>query len=277
MRTQILDFDLIEEAQHETQERHFFTSFEHLAAHRGFRKGVISGYIGSTGCGKSSLMKTLALQSVTGGNPINATYWLSEESINKYGMTLKRYVDETNAPYHRIRFFEESSMDHVALRTHEYFLEAFRDIVKSDGSEIVFIDNASTSRLYKGDIGFVNQGKTVEFLKNMAKEMDIAIVFLAHTGPKVSDNMGRLITAEDIRGSKDLVIQASYLYILQKFTSSGHVFLTLRTVKSRDHQGAFGNYVLKYDQNLGVYTGDVKVEFEEINRIFKARDHLGKR
>ena len=277
MQTKRLDFDLVKEAQDEARERHFFTTFNHLDAHNGFRKGVLSGYIGSTGSGKSSLLKTLALQSVTRDSEARALYWLSEEALSKYGVAIKKYVDRTNAPYHRIEFFEESSLDHSILRTHENFLEATREIAERSGCSIWFIDNTSTSRLYKTDIGLFNQGKTVEFLKNLAKELNIAIVYMSHTDSKVSDNMGRLITTEDIRGSKDMVIQTSYFYILQKFTQDGTIYLTLRTVKSRDHQGAFGSYILKYDFDMGLYIGDVKVEFEQINEIFKRRDFLGRK
>jgi transcriptional regulator with XRE-family HTH domain len=277
MQTKILDFDEVAQAQEEALERHFFTTFNHLGAHNGFRRGVLSGYIGTTGSGKSSLMKTLALQAVTNNSEAKALYWLSEEALHKYGMSLKKYVDKTNAPYHRIEFFEESSMDHKILRTHQHFLMAFREIVERSMCQILFIDNLTTSRLYKNETGLMGQGQTVEFLKNLAKDLNIAIVYLAHTESKVSDNQGSLIAMEDIRGSKDIVIQSSYFYILQKFTQNGQIFLTLRTVKSRDHNGAFGNYLLKFDAEIGLYIADVKVEFEEINAIFKRRDYLGRK
>lgn len=277
MIAQGLSLEDVLAAEEAARQTHYFTTFQHLDVHHGFRPGVISGYIGSTGCGKSSLMKTLAMQAASTGPDTKVLYWLSEESAANYGKAMVRYASTARVPLDRIRFFEESSLDHTRLRTHEQFLDAFRDVVAGEFANIVFIDNCTTSRLYNADTGFRNQGKTVEFLKNLAKDLNIAIVYLAHTAANVSDNQGRLITTEDIRGSKDLVIQTSYFYILQKFTKNTDIFLTLRTVKFRDHQNAAGCYLLKYDSELGVYTGDVKVDFEKINQIFKDRDYLGRK
>lgn len=266
----------IKNVEADNSKRHFWTTFEHLNAHYGIRRGVLSGYMGSMGAGKSSLMKTIAMQAAVTSDKIKVLYYLSEEKTENYCVNMLKY-DAMSGGLERIEFIREPDMEHDEMRTHDQFLEHFKRIVSNSFCDIVFIDNITTSRLYSNTTGFNGQTKTTEFLKVLAQDLNIAIVYMAHTQSNVSDNMGRLITSEDIRGSKDIAIQTSYLYALQKFTSNGRYYLTLRTLKHRDHVKGGGCYILEYNNEMGVYVGDQKVEFEAINEIFKSRDQLGKK
>jgi hypothetical protein len=256
--------------------KHFFTSFEHLSAHFGIRKGCYSIYMGTTSCGKSSLLKTIAVQASTTPG-VTVLIWLSEEKKAKYAKGMDLYCKEVGADLGAVKFFEESSLDMSTIRTHEDFLATFRDVVVASGADIVFIDNITTSKLYGSATSLSGQGQTVTFFKRITQDLDIAIVAVSHTSSDVSDNMGRLFTTEDVRGLKAISLEASYFYSLQKFTSNGEIFLTLRVLKFRDHDQASGSYLLKYDPRFSVYTGDVKVPFETINEIFKKRDALGRK
>lgn len=272
-----VNFDDILKVASENTGRHFWSTFNHLNAHYGIRRGVLSGYIGTMGSGKSSLMKTLAIQAAITNKDVRVLYYLSEEKTENYCVNMLKYNEASGGGLEKIEFIREPDMDHEELKSHAQFLEHFKRIVTSSFCDILFIDNLTTSRLYRTSTGLNGQARTTEFLKVLAQDLNIAIVYMAHTQSNVSDNMGRLITSEDIRGSKDIAIETSYLYALQMFTSNGVRTLTLRTLKHRDHSKGGGSYLLEYDTDLGVYVGDTKVEFADINELFKNRDHLGKK
>lgn len=267
--------DDIQDAIDDSRKVHFFTTFSHLDAHYGIRRGCYSIYMGTTGSGKSSLIKSIAVQTST---PKDTTVlmWLSEEKKAKYAKGMDTYCKVSGADISRIKFFEESSLDHEKIKNHEDFLSAFKEVIIASGADAVFIDNLTSSRLYSTQTSLWDQSKTVNALKRISQDLDIAIVGLIHTDSKVSDNQGRLFTTEDTRGSKQIGIEASYFYSLQKFTSNEEIYLTLRTLKFRDHDNAGGTYLLNYDPRFSIYVGDVKVDFERINQIFKKRDNLGR-
>jgi hypothetical protein len=271
-----LNPDAVRAAVADSQVKHFNTTFEHLGKHFGIRRGCFSLYMGTTSCGKSSLMKTLSAQaSATPG--VQVLHWLSEEKKEKYAKGMDSYCQAAGIDITKIRWFEESSLEMGAYKKHEDFLGAFKDIVVASGADIVFIDNISTSRLYGAETPLWDQAKTVTTLKRLSQDLDIAIVCVIHTSSNVSDNMGRLFTTEDVRGSKSIGIEASYFYSLQKFTRNNEIFLTLRTLKFREHDNAGGTYLLKYDPRFSVHTGDLEIDFNKVNEIFKNRDHLGRR
>jgi hypothetical protein len=271
-----LDPAAVQAAVEDSKKRHFNTTFEHLGKHYGFRRGCFSLYMGTTSCGKSSLMKTLSSQAASTPG-VKVLHWLSEEKKEKYAKGMDLYCQAASIDITTIKWFEESSLDMATYKKHDDFLQAFKDIVVASECDILFLDNISTSRLYGAETPLWDQAKTVTALKRLSQDLDIAIVCVIHASSKVSDNMGRLFTTEDVRGSRTIGIEASYFYSLQKFTRNNEIFTTLRTLKFREHDNAGGTYLLKYDPRFSVYTGDMEIDFEKVNQIFKNRDFLGRK
>lgn len=264
--------DILDAAE-DSKKRHFFSSFNHLDAHFGIRRGCYSLYMGTTGCGKSSLVKTVGIQASSTPHT-KVLFWLSEEKKAKYAKGMDTYCEMMGLPLENIAFFEESSIDKGLVRTHQEFLSYFGEVVCMANADIVIIDNISTSRFYGSQTSLKEQGQTVEFFKKTSQEMDIAIVAVIHTSSDVSDNMGRMFTTEDVRGLKSIALEASYFYAIQRFTRNGEIYNFLRTLKFREHANAAGTYHLKYDLKTSLYVSDEKVDFEMVKRIFKESDRL---
>lgn len=263
----------IDQAREDSKVSHFFTSLECLSAHFGIRRGVYSVLMGTPSCGKSGLAKLIGIQASTTPHT-KVLFWLSEESKAKYAVGMDIYCEETGTDLSQIMFFEEKSIDKALVPNHTTFLNYFREVVCASGADLVIVDNITSSRFYGPSTSLKEQGQTVDFLKQFTHDTDVGMLVVMHTASDVSDNSGKLFTTEMVRGLKSISIEAAYFYALQKFTKNSEIFAFIRTLKHRFHQQAGGSYLLKYDARMGLYTGDQKVNFEAIKKIFQESDRL---
>ena len=268
----------ITKAKADAEKWHFFTGLEFLRAHFGIRRGCYSLLMGTPGSGKSSLAKLIAIQAATSkqleDRGEKVLIWLSEELKEKYSVNMQAYADKIGFNLESILFIEESSIDPSLIKSHDDFLNLFREAVVANNAGLVVIDNVTTGRFYGPQTSVPEQGKSTQFLKTLPQDLDIALLPVIHTSTKVSDNMGRLFTTEDVRGLKSIALEASYFYALQKFTRNGETFSFVRNLKYREHDKADITSLLSYDKDLSIYTGDTKVDFSKVKEIFQSADRL---
>jgi predicted ATP-dependent serine protease len=242
--------------------------YEFLKGHNGLRPNCLHGIIGTTGCGKSTLFKCIIAETAA-EKPV--LVWLSEENVVEY-QELINFLDEECLD--NIMFVEEKEIAESYKVNQDVFLEYFEQLVEESGAEFVFIDNVTSSCFYNQRFGFSGQNRSAEFLRNFVKRK-CSIFYVSHTSTNITDNYGKVINSEDIRGSKELPIVTEYLYIIQKFTTNDKQYNVLRVAKFRHHQEAAGWFALTYENKA--YIGDSRVPFNLINKIFKSRDYLGKK
>lgn len=267
LKDPVSDFEI--EMHSQLKDRVIFDSrYEFLRAHNGLRPNCLHGLIGTTGCGKSTLFKCVITEAAAGHKVL---VWLSEENVVEY-QELINMLDKSVLK--NIKFIEEKEIPGEYRDHQENFLEYFEQMVEESEASMVFIDNITTSAFYNQRFGFGGQQKTAEFLINFVKRK-CSVFYVAHTRSEVTDNYGKVVTPEDIRGSKELPLVTEYFYIIQKFTTEDKQFNVLRVAKYRHHELAKGWYGLKYEKQS--YIGDNKVPFAVINKIFKMRDHFGKK
>lgn len=246
----------------------FHSRYSFLMAHNGIRPNCLHGLMGSTGSGKSTLLKCIITEAAMSHKIL---VWLSEENIVEYQELINK-LDKS--VINNIVFVEEKEIPSEYKERQSVFFEMFEQAVEASGAELVFIDNITTSAFYNSRFGFTGQQRTSEFLISFVKRV-CSVFYITHTRSEVTDNYGKVVTPEDIRGSKELPLVTEYMYIIQKFTTEDRQFNVLRNAKYRHHEDAAGWYGLKYEK--GSYIGDSKVPFATINRIFKMRDHFGKK
>lgn len=243
-------------------EKHIFSRFNFLKDMNGLKKGCLYGLLATSGAGKSTLLKT-----IIGDTSISTKtlVWLSEESRHEYSIGL---LPVTPINRNNVFFFEESdAMREIEDfgRDHEKKFSIFKNAVFDSGCEVIFFDNLTTSSLY-GDSVF-QQNAFFARMKQFANEMNIAIFYLLHTDSTITENHGRLIEGENVRGSRQPFNKANYFFILQRLTVHGRIFSFLRVRKCRqgDSQGKF--YGLTYKDFH--YEMDCEIKFEDIKNAFK--------
>lgn len=261
------DFEI--EMHEQLLERHVHGSrYEFLKKHNGIRPNCLHGMIGTMGSGKSTLFKCIIAETAANSKVL---VWLSEEKIVEY-QPLINYLDKSCVK--NISFVEEKTVPKEYRENQEQFFQYFEQMAEEADADVVFIDNVTTSALYNNKFGLNGQMNTADFLIDFVKRK-CSVFYVGHTTSEVTDNYGKVVSPEQIRGTKHLPIVTEYMYILQKFTTEEKQYNVLRVAKYRHHEEARGWYALKYERKA--YIGDGKVPFAVINRIFKMRDYFGKK
>ncbi len=255
---------------------YYRSDFAWLMATNGIRPEMLIGLMGTTGSGKSTLMKSViaevAQKEIT-------LVWLSEETVKEYQAGIRRAAILMGMNYKTVmsnlRFIEEKNLDEFFVNNQADLFEMFKDMVVESGSKVVFIDNLSTSNFYTDEIGVKGQGVSALFFSKITKRLNISIFYAIHTSKNIYDNMDRLITKEDVRGNQKIVILSEYFYVIQKFTVDEKVYPILRIDKHRHHEVQKKFYILGYDKKC--YRFDEAIDFDFINTVFVKRDQLGRR
>lgn len=246
------------------------TRFGFLREINGLRTGGITGILGTTGSGKSTLTKTMILDTAKSEKVF---VWLSEEEAVQYMMSMVLLGEEINRD--NIVFFMEQDIDEqerARLKSPLAVLKFIKERILESESRFVFFDNFTTSGLYS-DFTPSQQSEIVTGLNNFCKEFDICLVAVLHTRKDVNASWAKLIEGEDVRGSAQAFQQAIYFFVLQGFRvgSSFHNFVTIK--KSRINSAEKQIFKLTYKNKS--YVSDVPCTFEEMNSIFKLRNILG--
>jgi len=254
----------IDKAIRDNEFTFYDVNFGFLQAHKSFRPGCLHTFIGKSGQGKSTLMRSLLFQLLLGARVL---LWVSEETEMNMQINLRR------------RFIPEDILKNLYVFPEiDYKSKNQNDILREiklrqleDNLEIIILDNLTTSFAYGDNIP--QQSEFITKLKKLATDMNIPIVIFAHTRAGIPDN--RLIDDEDIRGFKKISNMSDYFYAMQMFQLGEVKFQTIRTIKSRYHDQAIGSfYKLHYDSKIKAYDSDKKIPFEEFKVLFKARNKL---
>ncbi len=244
----------------------FETNFNFLNAHNGFREEKVHLFIGSTGAGKSTLVRSLVLDFLKNNPSKNLLLILSEESIEdvKGEFSRTQFLDMDN-PNLMIISEEESK--------EEGFLNYIDEVIRENNIHCLFYDNLTTSFIYN-DKRPNEQFKVAKKIKTITKKNEIATVLIAHTNAEVNDNCNRLITENDIRGTKSLVNLVEFLYILQRFEINQHFFPTVRIKKHRSQDPESKMFRLIYNSKCSLYQEDLSIGFKDFKAAYGKRDKL---
>jgi adenylate kinase family enzyme len=259
---------LLEENNHE----YFKSKFKFIQETRGLRPGMVHMILGTPGSGKSTLSRSILAELLPQVDTC-ILCWLSEESVEEFKISASK-----NAVIGDLSKFQIFSEQDIKPETFEKLSDAkkfFEDTVRRLNPRIVFFDNITTSMLYM-DHPARTQAATAKWMKAFAKEIGVPFFVVAHTKKDISDNTGKIIDGNDIRGSASIINLTPYLYIFQRFKIEEHFYPTVRIEKHSLHQIEKSMFFLEYSKERNAYTSDRPVTFNEFKEAYNRMNKLGK-
>lgn len=246
------------------------SSFLFLRETRGLRPSFLSVMMGTSGCGKSTLIKSLIAET---SEKTKTLVLATEEEPIFYSRALTKCkgYNKDNIIFAHEKNFEK---DKVQRCSHDVFeaIDRYKKMIIMSNAKVVFYDNITTSVIYE-NLGNAGQSAFVGALTEIAEQLKIVIFCVAHTNKKVSDNVDRLLSGDDVRYSNQLYMKAGYFYIMQRFALNQKFFTFIRIRKHRGEEGDMHkDFALVYQK--GLYVRDLKIEHDDINEMFKQRNRL---
>lgn len=242
------------------ERRDYLTCFNFLAAHNGLRRGCIHLLLGYPGQGKSSLIRSIALE-----NSIyhNVFILLSEEATTPYSLK----INQTMPLMSHLKTLTTESLSNIKLATEivqdfdpkanfEDFFKMIKDFLIKDKIGLFIYDNFSTGLLSEE---FDRQKLAIKRFKEIASELDIPILIAIHP-TKSARFQNYYLTNEQVRGNVALATMPEYLYTMNTCEINGVKKTYIYIDKARYFDQARDRWFeLKYDQNNGkngFYAGD---------------------
>lgn len=261
----------IELYKQETDKKHFKSRYQFLNSHNGHKLGKTHLYLGTAGGGKSTMARSLITDACVNLNSKedHMTIWLSEESVEDYVKEL--YV--TGLPFefiNRLKIYSELSDGGKNKRD---VLKRIEWVCKNRPPKIFFYDNITTSVEYE-TVGQAGQVSFYSELKRIAYECNIPFIVLAHTKADVTENYNGIIDMNQIRGSKSVPNMAEFFYVMQSFFIGEKRINTVRLTKFRGSPVDHRLYRIEYCPHMRIFKSDMKLDFQEFERIFKQRNKL---
>lgn len=247
---------------------HFNSNFRFLKAHNGFRPGNTHVLLGTSGGGKSTLVRSIIVDLLCNIPKRKVLLWLSEETRLQF---LTEFNYSQFDEYENNDFYIISEMDNEL--SDEGLIRKIEDIVFSKKIDIVVYDNLTTSQMYMGK-SVSDQSKASKLLKKMATAWNVPMFVVAHARADITENYNNIINMNDIRGGKDIVNQAEFFYIMQTFFSGNSRMTTLRMVKHRGYLPSDFIYQLNFSAKNRLFFSSDGIPFKKFKEAYKSRNKL---
>jgi archaellum biogenesis ATPase FlaH len=259
--------DEIKGSINDAMERKYPSKFAFLNEHNGIRPSALSIMLGTSGGGKSTLIKSIVADSCKDHEVI---VWLSEEEKSQYSIDLVRV--DPNVNLDNIYFFEERKYrEHIkSLRSTESIISSLMGMIREQKVGIVFFDNLTTSSFYDGRKPEV-QADILAGLRDSAIKDNIALFCAAHVG-KMTDGLTKMIRQDDIQGSSASTKTAQFFYILHLIDvgDKRQAYIELKKHRGFNPLCKFFKLLFKY----GAYVSDERSSFESVNETWGMRNKL---
>ena len=253
----------------EKAKKFFHSNFSFLNVHNGFRNGHLHMFMGSAGGGKSTLTRSMVIDVLCNRPPRKVLLWLSEETRLQF---LTEFDCSNFREYLSESFFIYSEIDRGDVSS-EQIMSDIQNIITENRIDILFYDNMTTSQTYMGKT-VADQSSFVKRIKIAATTWDIPVVIIAHTGAQITENYNQIINMNDIRGSKDIVNQAEFFYILQTFYEGSKRTMTLRIIKHRGYVLDDLIYHLTFSREVKLISIAAPIPFEMFREAYRQRNQL---
>jgi len=239
------------------------SSFKFLDDHYGFRPGKVHMFVGPTGGGKSSLVRTIAnkmcrrhkillLATEEDAADLETTMAYAKEKINHDNF----FIVEENGI---LEITKNNLKDYNGyVRQLEWELEIHKP-------DLFIFDNLTTSKMYAENDDCLSFFTAI---KKLLKDKGIPFIVVAHTASRVHN--GDFFEATDIRGNRFCAINSEYLYCLYRFVDEcdGHITYAnfVYVGKARTHDNINTPYRVWFDKETKQYISDEKYTHESFKK-----------
>lgn len=251
-----------------------YSKFSFVNDHRSLRKGKKHLFLGTTGTGKTTLVRSLIFQLAKGAK----IFWYSSEESFDDMIYMMTKADIPSDICSNIEFRHESEAQSQMDKFNISVIEYLRKEITQTKCEIFVFDNLTTSKFYTGPYdGLVD---LFDKLSQMIKELDIPCLIIAHTATGVKDMQAQLFTGDDIKGPKIVANRCEYIYGYQLITYTNDESDDekkqgiVRILKARIGNVSNNVYKLHYNLLENNYEHDEKIPFEEFKEFYDQRISL---
>lgn len=247
---------------------YYKSDFNFLKAHKGLRESKLHLLIGTTGSGKSTVVRSILFDLLSKTKDKNILMLLSEETAND----LKTDLAKLDLDMENIKNLYVVSEEEIEESEVPYIkrLEAY---IKRNNIKIFIFDNITTSFAYN-DMNAKAQFEFVKSIKAMTKKLYLTTLLIAHTGAQISGGANRMLNENDIRGSKSVVNLAEFLYIIQLIEVGETYFQTLRIIKHRSQNPDAKLFQLIFNKSRNIYERDRILPFDQFKDCYDKRNRL---
>lgn len=238
------------------------SNFNFLKNHNGWREGKLHLLLGPTSGGKSTLLRSVVIDLIESNPKIRIGIWLSEESPEDVEDDLFRITGDMSV-YDRVLIGSE-------LQVEKHFLEKAQSDFREKDFDIFIFDNITTSQTYEGK-SIEKQSECASELKKYAEKKNIPVIVISHTR---ADSGDKLLSTDDVRGSKHIANITQFFYALQTFTI-GHMMVSYIVIhKARGQSPKCRIFRLVFNSEKRVNTRDIEYTHEQFKEHFKSRNKL---
>lgn len=243
--------------------------FGFLNVTNGIRQSKVSYLLGTTGTGKTTLLASIIADSAAESSVLVI---LSEMTPVDYAGNIYAALPGVNKE--NIKFVSEKDIPEGLRGDQVKVWNWLKLYIVEAGVRLVFWDNLTSSPLFSLSFGPKGQEWAVHRIREMSENMQIAFFVVMHTAKGVTDNMGRFIEGEDVKGTHHSFISADFFYIFQRFSIGKTFYPFIRIVKHRGTNPEHKVHLLYFAN--GSYLKDTPSSFEEMNEVFLKRNVLGR-
>lgn len=255
----------------DAQRFHYSTGIEFLARHKGWRRGKTHFILGSSGMGKSTLMRTLVADFIRCNDHSKSVgIVLSEETVDQF-ITEYNATGKLSDTLDNIFILPE--LDVKKIKNADTWFEHVEKMLDSSEVDIFFYDNLTTSRIYS-DLPVNQQGVFYLRLKSLCLKFNIPFVVIGHTQTGINENFKGIIDGDHIRGNRTPYMASEFFYVVQAFHVDSNRYTTIRIVKHRGFNPSEKLFQAIYFKNAKMFGQFEVLNFENFKQIFKERNTL---